>query len=124
MELRDRISAAMKVSGMSQADLSRATGMGTSKVSQILKGKVTDPRLSTAIKIADALNVSLDYLAGRESPPPIPTYKDSRQSRMNAAYEQMSDEDRDLASASVVAMWKAKKARGSEQVSSGVSEAI
>lgn len=66
MELKDRIAQAMKNAGMSQADLCRATNMGSSKVSQILKGKVADPRLSTTIKIADALGVSLDYLAGRE----------------------------------------------------------
>ncbi len=124
MELRDRIAVAMKAAGMSQADLCRATNMGSSKISQLLKGKVEDPRLSTAIKVADALGVSLDYLAGRASPPPPPAYADARQRRMNAAYESMADDDKDLASASVVAMWEAKRARGSEQVQSDVSEAV
>lgn len=50
--------------------------MGSSKVSQILSGKVKDPRLSTAIKIADALDVSLDYLAGRKESPTIRMSRD------------------------------------------------
>lgn len=69
MELKDRIAAAMKKKGMSQADLCKATGMGSSKVSQLLKGKTYDPRLSTAILLANALGVSLDWLAGREQSP-------------------------------------------------------
>lgn len=66
MEFRDRVLEALQMRGMTQADLCHKTQMGSSKVSQILSGKVKDPRLSTAIKIADALDVSLDYLAGRK----------------------------------------------------------
>lgn len=63
-DLSQRIDEAMRVRGMSQADLCRATKMGSSKISYILQGKTTDPRISTLIKIADALDISLDYLAG------------------------------------------------------------
>lgn len=66
MEFKDRVLEALQMRGMSQADLCHKTQMGSSKVSQILSGKVKDPRLSTAIKIADALDISLDYLAGRK----------------------------------------------------------
>ena len=64
-DLSRRIDEAMRMRGMSQADLCRATKMGSSKISYILQGKTTDPRISTLVKIADALNISLDYLAGR-----------------------------------------------------------
>lgn len=67
MELKDRIAYAMKSKGLKQADLCRMTGMTSSKISQLLNGKTYDPRLSTAILLADALGVSLDWLAGRES---------------------------------------------------------
>lgn len=63
-DLSRRIDEAMRIRGMSQADLCRATKMGSSKISYILQGKTTDPRMSTLIKIADALDISLDYLAG------------------------------------------------------------
>lgn len=41
----------------------------SSKISQLVNGKVNDPRLSTLVMIADALDVSLDYLAGRTDNP-------------------------------------------------------
>ena len=106
------------------AQLSKMLGWNTGVLSQYLNNPKRDPRLSTAIKIADALGVSLDYLAGREAPQPPPAYSDARQRRMNAAYEQMADEDKDSASASVVAMWEAKRARGEGAVPPDVSEAV
>lgn len=63
-DLSQRVDEAMRIRGMSQADLCRATKMGSSKISYILQGKTTDPRMSTLVKIADALDISLDYLAG------------------------------------------------------------
>lgn len=79
MELKDRIYKSMISNGISQADLCRKTGMVSSKISQILQGKTTDPRLSTAVKIADALDVSLDYLAGRKQTPEIKLSSDEQQ---------------------------------------------
>lgn len=69
MKLKDRIERAMKARGMKQADLCRMTGMSSSKVSQLLKGTTYDPRLSTAIALSNALDVSLDYLAGLTDDP-------------------------------------------------------
>ena len=90
MEFKDRLASAMKRRGMSQADLCRATGMGTSKVSQILKGKVKDPRLSTAAAISDALGVSLDWLAGRDVTKAA--YADPFQAELNRCYEACTPE--------------------------------
>lgn len=47
-----------------QAELARLTGMSTALVAQIVNGTTKDPRLSNVVKIADALDVPLDYLAG------------------------------------------------------------
>jgi transcriptional regulator with XRE-family HTH domain len=49
---------------MTQADLARKTGLTTSNVAYIVNGKTKDPRLSSVIAIAQALNVSLNYLVG------------------------------------------------------------
>lgn len=49
---------------MKQVDLARESKEDPSKISQLVNGKVEDPRMSTLIKIASALEVSLDYLAG------------------------------------------------------------
>lgn len=63
--LGDRIRYAMEQQGMKQADLARATGLSTTLVAQIVTGHTKDPRLSNVMKIADSLNVPMDYLAGR-----------------------------------------------------------
>lgn len=67
MEIKDRVTQMMRSKGLTQADLRRITGLGSSQISYIIQGRTTDPRLSTAMKIADALDVSLDWLAGRDS---------------------------------------------------------
>ena len=41
------------------------TGLGTGRLSEIETGVTSDPRISTLIKIADALDVTLDELVGR-----------------------------------------------------------
>ena len=63
-DLGERINRAMEVREMSQADLARATGMSTGLIAQICTGLTKDPRFDTVIRIAKALDVSLEYLAG------------------------------------------------------------
>lgn len=48
------------------AALSEMTGLGTGRLSEIETGITSDPRISTLIKIADVLGVSLDELVGRD----------------------------------------------------------
>lgn len=48
------------------AALSEMTGLGTGRLSEIETGVTSDPRISTIIKIADALDVTLDELVGRK----------------------------------------------------------
>jgi transcriptional regulator with XRE-family HTH domain len=62
--ISDNIQKALDANGMTQADLARKTGLSTAVISQIVSGKTKDPRLSNVITIANALGVSLDYLAG------------------------------------------------------------
>ena len=63
--LSERIQNALDVRGMTQADLVRITGMSSAIISQIVSGKTPDPRFMTVVKIARALDVSLEYLAGK-----------------------------------------------------------
>lgn len=79
-----RIKEAMRIKGLKQVDLCRLTGEASSKISQLVNGKVEDPRLSTALKIADALDVSLDYLAGRTDNPAGLTSDELEGLRINA----------------------------------------
>ena len=48
------------------AVLSKMTSLGTGRLSEIETGVTSDPRISTLIKIADALDVTLDELVGRD----------------------------------------------------------
>lgn len=109
---------------MTPAQLSKMLGWNTGVLSQYLNNPKRDPRLSTAIKVADALGVSLDYLAGRASPPPPPAYADARQRRMNDAYEQLDEPTKDIASSLVVSALETTRARGQKQVQADVSEAV
>lgn len=47
------------------AVLSKMTGLGTGRLSEIETGVTSDPRMSTLIKISGALDVTLDELVGR-----------------------------------------------------------
>lgn len=64
--LAERLQKAMDERNVTQADLARMTGMTTSNVAYIVNGKTKDPRLSSVLLIAEALDVSLNYLAGWE----------------------------------------------------------
>ena len=65
--LSERIQYAMLQQGIQQADLARATGMSTAVISQIVSGKTKRPLFENVVKIAVALHVPLDYLAGNIS---------------------------------------------------------
>ena len=62
--LSERIQYAMLQQGLQQADLARATGLSTAVISQIVSGYTKNPLFVNVVKIACALNVPLDYLAG------------------------------------------------------------
>ena len=63
-QLAERINAAMEERGMTQADVARRTGLSTAIVAQICTGRTADPGFTKVVKIAKALDVSLNYLAG------------------------------------------------------------
>jgi transcriptional regulator with XRE-family HTH domain len=60
--------------GLSQGELSRRTGIPTTRLSEFENGARTEMTLSTALKLARALGMSLDALAGtwqEEAPPTL-----------------------------------------------------
>lgn len=63
--LADRIDEALKMNGMSQSDLARKSGLSTSQISQVRSRKIKNPSFGIVVRIADALEVSLDWLAGK-----------------------------------------------------------
>ena len=64
--LAEKIQLALDERDMSQADLARQTGLTTSNIAYIVNGKTKDPRLSSVVAIARALNLPLSYLASEQ----------------------------------------------------------
>ena len=68
MGFNDNLKQLLKDRQMKQADLCRMTGIQTSLMSDYLGGKKS-PTIGNAILIADALNISLDTLVGKNTLP-------------------------------------------------------
>lgn len=63
--LSELINAAMIKRDMHQIDIVKATGLSSAVVSQIVSGTTKNPTFTNVIKIANALNMPLDYFAGK-----------------------------------------------------------
>lgn len=61
-DFKNRVEAEMKSKGFTENSLAKAAGMGSSSVRNILQNKDQNPRIDTILKIANALNVSVNYL--------------------------------------------------------------
>lgn len=55
---------------MSLRELEKLSGMSASQISQIETGRRADPGFSTVLRLAKALEVSMDTLAGLKEPRP------------------------------------------------------
>lgn len=66
MDFNENLKLLLKDRNLKQADLCRMTGIQTSLMSDYLGGKKS-PTIGNAILIADALNISLDTLVGKDT---------------------------------------------------------
>lgn len=57
-EILDKL---MKKRGISQNSLDRVSGVPQSTIGRLIRGTAKDPRFSTVVHLADALDVSTDY---------------------------------------------------------------
>ena len=64
-----RVKEARERCGIHQAELARRLGCSVNALSMLEKDAITDPRASRIIGIAEALNVSADYLLGLQATP-------------------------------------------------------
>lgn len=111
MDFHERLLDIMTRRNLEQVDLCELTGLSSAQANHLVTGRTKDPKLSTAVKIADALDVSLDYLAGRASPPPARDYADPRQRRLNADFDALSDAGKESATGTVAALLGVERAR-------------
>ena len=96
MDTFDRIEALLKEKGMTQADLSRATGISTGLISQ-WKKRMQSPSAEKLKLVADVFGVTVDYLMNGENKntPPALTKKDERdiEKILAAAREQLENQE-------------------------------
>ncbi len=90
MEFKDSLDQILRNRGLKQADLWRMSGIDTGLMSMYLQGK-RFPTLTNAIAMADALQISLDELAGREAP------KRVIEQRLLSDFRELSDEGQEVA---------------------------
>lgn len=64
MTLGQQVTAMRKKKGLSQADLGKAVGTSGDIIGRYERDEVK-PSIEVAVKIADALDISLDYLVGK-----------------------------------------------------------
>ena len=69
MRLGELIAIARECKGWTLRDLEKASGVSNALISQIERGHVKDPGLSTCVRIADALGLKIDRLAETARPP-------------------------------------------------------
>lgn len=66
-KFNERLSEAMRIKGITQAELCKRTGIGKSAMSQYISGKF-NPKQTRTYLIANALNVSIPWLMGADVP--------------------------------------------------------
>jgi transcriptional regulator with XRE-family HTH domain len=94
MPLGDRIKQLRTEAGLSQAELAQRTGTGDARqISRYENGRIT-PSLDATIRIAQALNISLDYLAIDDIPRRPLHIDDHGLTERLALLSELDDEDR------------------------------
>lgn len=90
MEMHEALAKILRYRNLKQADLCRMSGIDSGLMSNYLSGK-RSPTLSNAIAMADALQISLDELAGREVPQRV------IEERLLSDFRELSDEGQEVA---------------------------
>ena len=88
---QDRLRKAREDKGLSQTDLANRTGFQPSAISHFETARRA-PSFENLKKLADALNVTIDFLLGRET---APTSAGPVAEQLFRSFEQMTAEDQD-----------------------------
>ncbi len=85
MSFSERVKLVKKEKGITNEALSHASGIPIGTLGKLLSGFTEEPKLSTAIALADALGCSLEYLAlGKEDRPEISAIEEARLEKFRA----------------------------------------
>lgn len=78
MSFSERLKELIKERNLSQSRFADETGITRARLNNYIKGR-SEPGYDILIKIAQSLNVSIDYLLGCEMPSPLHTWTTKRQ---------------------------------------------
>ena len=70
--LAERLRTMREEHGLSQTTLAARAGLNLGNVNELEQQRKTSVRADTIVALADALNVSADYLLGRTNTPTLP----------------------------------------------------
>ena len=85
MSFSERVKLVKKEKGITNDALSQASGIPIGTLGKLLSGFTEEPKLSTAIALADALGCSLEYLAlGKEEPIALSEVEKTRLAKFRA----------------------------------------
>jgi len=96
-EIGTKVVALRSKLGMSQKDLADAAGIPQATVSRVERGVIKQPRLEVLRRLAQALHVTVDYLAGRTAAMSgnDVVSSDPRAEALFRGYEKMSEKERE-----------------------------
>lgn len=102
MEFQERLQKIMDEKKLKQVNLAELTGLSSAQINHLVSGRTKDPKFETVVKIADALDISLDYLAGtrddaaprltREESVLLSDYRDCTPERRRKAADAVRDQ--------------------------------
>ena len=85
MSFSERVKRIKKEKGITNETLSKSTGIPLGTLGKLLSGFTEEPKLSTAISIAEALDCSLEYLAtGKAEPMSLSDIEETRLEKYRA----------------------------------------
>lgn len=92
MQIGKELQKARLAAGLSLRKLEKRSGMSASQISQIETGRRADPGFSTVLRLAKALEVSMDALAGLKEPRmPQPRMSRPSKAALERAQRQLAD---------------------------------
>jgi transcriptional regulator with XRE-family HTH domain len=94
MNLGDRIKQLRKEKGWGQKELANKMGSDARQISRYEKGHVT-PSIDVVVKVAEALEVTTDYLLTGKAPRNIPKTEDSELLKRIQYITSLTDKDRE-----------------------------
>lgn len=90
-----RLKSAKEASGMTNEELSVASGVSLGTLNKILSGDTKAPQLPAMMAIAAALGTSVDYLAYGRTTAPAPVALSTAEAELIALYRSFSEEGRE-----------------------------